>query len=66
MLADYHYKAGCCYYNPEDPNMCVPKRFGFGWTANWAHRGAVAAMILLIVASIAVAIIVPVVIATSQ
>jgi uncharacterized membrane protein len=28
------------YYNPDDPALMVEKRFGIGWTLNFAHRGA--------------------------
>lgn len=32
-----YWFAGVFYYNPEDPNAIVPKRFGLGWTVNVAH-----------------------------
>ena len=41
---------GIFYYNPEDPALMVEKRFGIGWTLNFAHRGAWAFMILIFVA----------------
>jgi uncharacterized membrane protein len=25
------------YYNPDDPDALVPKRYGWGWTVNFAH-----------------------------
>jgi uncharacterized membrane protein len=37
---DQCWKWGIFYYNPEDPALMVEKRFGIGWTLNFAHRGA--------------------------
>ena len=37
---DACWKWGAIYYNPEDPALIVEKRFGIGWTLNFAHRGA--------------------------
>jgi uncharacterized membrane protein len=34
---DRHWLGGLLYYNPDDPEPFVPKRFGFGWTINFAH-----------------------------
>lgn len=31
------WKAGLVYFNPEDPAAIVPKRFGIGWTCNFAR-----------------------------
>ncbi|WP_053959957.1 DUF1648 domain-containing protein [Sulfobacillus thermosulfidooxidans] len=34
---DAQWKAGLWYYNPDDPKWLVAKRFGVGWTLNFAH-----------------------------
>ena len=37
---DQHFVLGFLYYNPANPALMVPKRFGFGWTFNMAHHAA--------------------------
>lgn len=37
MDDDRYWKAGGVYFNPDDPTILVPKRFGIGWTFNFAH-----------------------------
>ncbi|HET9783601.1 MAG TPA: DUF5808 domain-containing protein, partial [Terriglobales bacterium] len=37
---DNHWVAGLFYYNPYDPAVMVPKRFGLGYTFNFANRRA--------------------------
>lgn len=34
---DEHWKLGVFYYNPNDPSLFLPERFGVGWTMNWAR-----------------------------
>jgi len=34
---DRYWKLGTIYYNPEDPAVFVEKRFGIGWTCNFAR-----------------------------
>jgi uncharacterized membrane protein len=34
---DRYWKLGAFYYNPEDPSIFVEKRFGIGWTLNFAR-----------------------------
>jgi len=34
---DRYWKAGVLYFNPDDPALFVPKRFGVGWTMNCAR-----------------------------
>ncbi|MCO6004024.1 DUF5808 domain-containing protein [Actinoallomurus purpureus] len=34
---DHLYRWGLIYYNPDDPALFVPKRFGVGWTVNMAR-----------------------------
>ena len=31
-----YYKLGIFYFNPKDSRVFVPKRFGWGWTFNFA------------------------------
>ena len=39
MIADNdeHWKAGIFYWNKDDASLILPKRFGVGWTMNWAR-----------------------------
>lgn len=34
---DQYWKLGQFYFNKKDPAIFVEKRFGVGWTNNWAH-----------------------------
>ena len=34
---DRYWYGGIVYYNPDDPDAVVPKRYGFGWTVNFGH-----------------------------
>lgn len=34
---DKYWKLGVFYFNPDDPAVFVEKRFGIGWTNNWAR-----------------------------
>lgn len=34
---DEHWKLGQFYFNKEDPSLFLEKRFGVGWTNNWAR-----------------------------
>ncbi|WLV25020.1 DUF5808 domain-containing protein [Aciduricibacillus chroicocephali] len=34
---DKYWKFGLFYFNKNDPSIFVEKRFGIGWTNNWAH-----------------------------
>lgn len=42
MIADNdeHWKAGIFYFNKDDASLILPKRFGVGWTMNWARPAA--------------------------
>ena len=42
MIADNdeHWKAGIFYWNKDDASLILPKRFGVGWTMNWARPAA--------------------------
>jgi len=37
---DRYWKLGVFYFNPEDPALFLEKRFGVGWTINWARPAA--------------------------
>ncbi|GHU64689.1 membrane protein [Clostridia bacterium] len=52
---DRYWKAGVFYYNKNDPAFIVEKRFGIGWTMNFAHPAAIIiiiATVLVIVGSV--------------
>ncbi len=34
---DRYWSGGMFYNNPTDPDLFVPKRYGFGWTVNFGH-----------------------------
>jgi len=34
---DEYWKAGVFYWNPNDPSLFIEKRFGIGWTINFAR-----------------------------
>lgn len=55
---DRHWIGGVIYWNRDDPATIVPKRFGIGWTCNFARPGAWAAIVALlaIIAGVLVAI----------
>ena len=48
---DHLYKLGVFYVNPEDPSVWVPKRFGMGWTLNYARPLSWLLMALLVLIS---------------
>ncbi len=45
------------YAEPQDPRIWVPKRFGWGWTLNFAHRHAWTQLGLLLLPLAAVSIV---------
>lgn len=45
---DRHWIGGVIYWNRDDPAAIVPKRFGIGWTCNFARPGAWAAIVALL------------------
>ncbi|OPJ56080.1 DUF1648 domain-containing protein [Alkalithermobacter paradoxus] len=55
---DNYWKLGLFYYNPDDPSLWIEKRFGIGWTVNFAHPigivFGIATIIILIVSIILV------------
>jgi uncharacterized membrane protein len=48
---------GLIYKNPKDERLWVPKRFGWGWTLNFAHPAAWPTMLLLVSPAIIVLIV---------
>ncbi len=50
---DQYWKWGLFYYNPSDPAIWIEKRFGIGWTLNFANPLAVGvfAVLLLVIAA---------------
>ncbi len=52
---DRYWKLGTFYYNPEDPAVFVEKRFGIGWTCNFARPTSyllLAGLVLIILITI--------------
>ena len=54
--ADRCWKAGIFYVNPDDPALFVEKRFGIGYTLNFAHPVSWLVLSLAILAPLAVAL----------
>jgi uncharacterized membrane protein len=51
---DARWHAGLLYYNPTDAAVIVPKRYGFGWTLNFARPAALlftGGLVLVVVVS---------------
>ncbi|NUP46862.1 MAG: DUF1648 domain-containing protein [Catenulispora sp.] len=46
---DHLWKGGILYYNRDDPSVFVQKRFGFGWTLNWARPAALVFLVAVTV-----------------
>ncbi len=44
-----HWKFGLFYYNKEDKRIFPPKRFGFGWTVNFANPLSVSVFLLILI-----------------
>lgn len=44
-----HWKWGFIYYNPHEPKLVVPKRYGLGWTFNFAHKASWLFVVVLFV-----------------
>lgn len=59
---DRYWYGGVLYYNPDDPDPVVPRRYGFGWTVNIGHplgKLFIAIMIGMILLPLVLAIFVP-------
>jgi uncharacterized membrane protein len=46
---DRYWKLGLFYFNPNDPAIWVEKRFGIGWTVNFAHPAGWGSLVAIIV-----------------
>ena len=55
-LEDRFWKAGLVYYNPGDPALWVEKRFGIGYTLNFARPAAWWFMIGVVVLPVGIAL----------
>ncbi|WP_042142104.1 DUF1648 domain-containing protein [Paucisalibacillus sp. EB02] len=53
---DKHWKLGVIYFNPYDPAIFLEKRFGVGWTVNFARPIAWITFIVIILLIIAIPI----------
>jgi len=53
---DRYWKLGVFYFNPEDPAIWIEKRFGSGWTMNFARPQGWLIFIVIILIPIAIAI----------
>ncbi len=51
---DRFWKLGVFYFNPSDPSVLVEKRFGIGYTVNFAHPVAWAIILLPVLVLIAI------------
>jgi len=45
---DANWKLGVFYYNPNDSRFLVSKRFGWGWTLNFANIWSYVALVALL------------------
>ena len=54
---DRYWKLGLLYYNHEDPAVFVPKRFGVGWTINFARPAGAGLLVGLLLIPIALPLI---------
>lgn len=57
---DQYWYAGFFYYNPDDPALFVPKRFGFGWTLNFGHPQGKLILIAMVLMLLVLGILLPV------
>lgn len=46
---DQHWKWGMFYFNKEDPDLFVEKKFGVGWTVNFARPGVWIFLVIVII-----------------
>jgi uncharacterized membrane protein len=51
---DRYWIWGLIYYDAGDPKLLVAKRYGWGWTFNFAHKGTW--VFLLVIVGIIVAV----------
>lgn len=49
---DEHWILGTFYFNPDDPSIVIPKRFGIGWTINHARPASWLAMAAILLVTL--------------
>lgn len=57
---DRYWYGGMFYYNPDDPAMFVPRRFGLGWTINFGNPRGRLFMIVILLMVLLFGVIIPV------
>lgn len=53
---DRYWKLGQFYFNPNDPSIWVEKRFGIGWTVNFAHPAGWGSLLGIILVGVLIAV----------
>ncbi|WP_374951271.1 DUF5808 domain-containing protein [Mucilaginibacter sp.] len=53
-----HWKWGLVYYNPLNPKLIINKRYGLGWTFNFAHKATWLFLLAVVVITIVVKVLV--------
>ncbi|ASN03542.1 DUF1648 domain-containing protein [Virgibacillus necropolis] len=53
---DQYWKLGMFYFNKNDPSIFLEKRFGVGWTNNWAHPLSWIIMLVIIAGAVGIPI----------
>lgn len=51
---DRYWKLGQIYFNKNDPALFLEKRFGVGWTINFANPWAVISLVIIILLAVAI------------
>ncbi|QQE79236.1 DUF1648 domain-containing protein [Alicyclobacillus sp. SO9] len=54
---DKYWKGGVFYFNPSDPSLFVPKRFGIGFTVNFGRPSVFITIVIIIAALLLLGII---------
>lgn len=52
-----NWKLGMLYFNPDDKKIFVPKRYGIGWTVNFARPAAFLFVLVPIIVAVFAALI---------
>jgi uncharacterized membrane protein len=53
---DRYWKLGIFYFNPDDPSPWLEKRFGVGWTVNFAHPLGWGSLLLILAVTVLVVV----------
>jgi len=48
-----NWKDELLYYNPKDKRLFPPKRYGGGWTVNFANRNSILAFVVVLIIIVA-------------